>query len=244
MRNKRTFRWTCLGLLCGGLLLTGIGVGVQLVEASSLSYGGVQLVEGAPQSSHIVVELGDTTGPISIFSHDGEFSSQLRALGRIEVRDTVTPGTVELDLRYEGANMTPGYWTDDWTDDSGSNGRDICLYWQSRSDLALLLACKDQLLADLKSGRVSDYTCWQLTEAVVSVHPDDAQRVHLGYTRVKQTSGLRDFSQTAGFVFMVSISRERASICCSVSPLVCKTRFSARSGNTSASTEKSSSAII
>ena len=32
----------------------------------------------------------------------------------------------------------------------------------------------------LKSGRVSDYTCWQLTEAVVSVHPDDAQRVHLG----------------------------------------------------------------
>ena len=180
MRNKRTFRWTCLGLLCGGLLLTGIGVGVQLVEASSLSYGGVQLVEGAPQSSHIVVELGDTTGPISIFSHDGEFSSQLRALGRIEGRDTVTPGTVELDLRYEGANMTPGYWTDDWTDDSGSNGRDICLYWQSRSDLALLLACKDQLLADLKSGRVSDYTCWQLTEAVVSVHPDDAQRVHLG----------------------------------------------------------------
>ena len=95
MRNKRTFRWTCLGLLCGGLLLTGIGVGVQLVEASSLSYGGVQLVEGAPQSSHIVVELGDTTGPISIFSHDGEFSSQLRALGRIEVRDPVTPGTVE-----------------------------------------------------------------------------------------------------------------------------------------------------
>ena len=76
--------------------------------------------------------------------------------------------------------MTPGYWTDDWTDDSGSNGRDICLYRQSRSDLALLLACKDQLLADLKSGRVSDYTCWQLTEAVVSVHPDDAQRVHLG----------------------------------------------------------------
>ena len=35
MRNKRTFRWTCLGLLCGGLLLTGIGVGVQLVEAYS-----------------------------------------------------------------------------------------------------------------------------------------------------------------------------------------------------------------
>ena len=31
--NKRALRWTCLGLLCGGLLLTGIGAGIQLVEA-------------------------------------------------------------------------------------------------------------------------------------------------------------------------------------------------------------------
>ena len=93
MRNKRTFRWTCLGLLCGGLLLTGIGVGVQLVEASSLSYGGVQLVEGAPQSSHIVVELGDTTGPISIFSHDGEFPA---SSARWDGLRSGTPSPLEL----------------------------------------------------------------------------------------------------------------------------------------------------
>ena len=37
--NKRTFRLTMLGLLCGGLLLTGIGAGIQLVEASTLTYG-------------------------------------------------------------------------------------------------------------------------------------------------------------------------------------------------------------
>ena len=171
--HRRTFRWTCLGLLCGGLLLTGIGVGVQMVEASSLTYGGVRIVEEAPQSFHAVVNL-EEGADVSILSHDPDLAEALRSLGQIEIRDTVTPGTLELDLRYSSTAMELQFWTDD-----NSGRQEISLYWASRSDLAALLALKDQLLADLQTGQLHDYTFWQLTDAVIAVHPDDAQRVQI-----------------------------------------------------------------
>lgn len=177
MRNKRTFRWTCLGLLCGGLLLAGIGAGVQLVEASALTYGGEKLVQNNTQSVHMVVDLNPEAERVNILSHGGRLSEQFRELGRIETRDTVTPGTVELDFSYEGSEMTISYWSD--YDDS-ETFQWVNLYWDTKSELSTLLACKDQVLEDLKQGQISDYVLWNLTEAVITVHPDDAARIYLG----------------------------------------------------------------
>lgn len=165
--NKRTFRLTMLGLLCGGLLLTGIGAGIQLVEASTLTYGGEQVVPGKPQQLHAVVDLDESAETVSIFSHSPD-------LGVIEVRDTVTPGTLELDFRYDSTSMELQFWSD-----CQSAQQEVSLYWTNRSDLAVLLDFKDQLLADLQSGQLHDYVFYQLTDAVISVHPDDAQRVQI-----------------------------------------------------------------
>lgn len=176
MRNKRSFRWTCLCLLCGGLLLAGIGAGVQLVEASALTYGGEKLVQNNAQSVHMVVDLNPESEQVRILSHSERLSEQLRKLGRIETRDTVTPGTVELDFRYEGSEVTISYWSD--FDDSETT-QWVNLYWGTRSELSALLACKDAVLEDLKQGQISDYVLWNLTEAVITVHPDDAARVSL-----------------------------------------------------------------
>ena len=172
--NKRTFRLTMLGLLCGGLLLTGIGAGIQLVEASTLTYGGEQVVPGKPQQLHAVVDLDESAETVSIFSHSPDLGQDLRDLGVIEVRNTVTPGTLELDFRYDSTSMELQFWSD-----CQSAQQEVSLYWTNRSDLAVLLDFKDQLLADLQSGQLHDYVFYQLTDAVISVHPDDAQRVQI-----------------------------------------------------------------
>ena len=172
--NKRALRWTCLGLLCGGLLLTGIGAGIQLVEASTLTYGGEQVVPGKTQQLHAVVDLDESAETVSIFSHSPDLSQDLRDLGVIEVRDTVTPGTLELDFRYDSTSMELQFWSD-----CQSGQQEVSLYWTNHSDLAVLLDFKDQLLADLQSGQLHDYVFYQLTDAVISVHPDDAQRVQI-----------------------------------------------------------------
>ena len=172
--NKRALRWTCLGLLCGGLLLTGIGAGIQLVEASGLTYGGEQVLAGDSQRLHTVVELDADAETVSISSHDPDLGEVLRERGVIEIRDSVTPGTLELDFRYDSTSMELQFWSD-----CQSGQQEVSLYWTNRSDLAVLLDFKDQLLADLQSGQLHDYVFYQLTDAVISVHPDDAQRVQI-----------------------------------------------------------------
>lgn len=171
--NKRTFRWICLGLLCGGLLLAGIGAGVQLAEVSSLTYGGERLVQDTPQEIHMVVDLNPEAEQVNILSHSSRLSDQLQRLVRIEARDTIAPGTMELDFRYEGAEINLSYWSD-----YGEDTQYFNFFWDNRSDLSVLLACKDAVLEDLKQGQISDYTLWNLTDAVVTVHPDDLPRVH------------------------------------------------------------------
>lgn len=171
--NKRTFRRVCLGLLCGGLLLAGIGAGVQMVEVSSLTYGGERLVQDTPQELHMVVDLNPEAEQVNILSHSSKLSAQLQELIRIEARDTVAPGTVELDFRYEGSEVNLSYWSD-----YGEDTQYLNFFWDNESDLSVLLACKDAVLEDLKQGQISDYMLWNLTDAVVAVHPDDLSRVH------------------------------------------------------------------
>lgn len=172
--NKRALRWTCLGLLCGGLLLTGIGAGIQLVEASGLTYGGEQVLAGDSQQLRTVVELDADAETVFISSHDPDLGEVLRERGVIEIRDSVTPGTLELDFRYDSSSMGLQFWYD------CQDGRqEISLYWTRRSDLAVLLDLKDQLLADLRTGQIHDYVLCELTGAAIAVHPDDAQRVQI-----------------------------------------------------------------
>ena len=175
MENKRTFRRTCLGLLCGGALLVGVGIGVQMTAFSGLSYGGVRLVDSTPHSIRQTIELGEIGGPVSFTSYDYRGRElDLGGMGRVEARNSVQPGTLEVELSYFGTPAVFGYWTD-----TREEGQDIGLYLNVESDLAYFLACKDQVLTDIRQGQLSDYVPWQVTEVVIGVNPEDLSQVHL-----------------------------------------------------------------
>lgn len=177
--NKRSFQLTMLSLLCSGLLLVGVGIGVQLAELSTFTYGGERLLDQAvSQTRRLTVEL-EPESRVSVSSSDGDLFSQLRETGRVEASETVAPDTLELELTYESAGPEIGFWDDCWETEDGDR-EEIGLYWSGWNDLAFALTCKDQLLADLQSRRISRYLPGRLTEAVIRVNPADVERVQLG----------------------------------------------------------------
>lgn len=173
-KNKPTMHKVFLGLLCGGLLLTGAGVGIQLAEVSALSYGGEVLVENTPRAERMVVSLSPHAEQINLKGDDGKFSNQIRELYQIQVVDTVDPGTAVVEFRYEGTPVEFTYHTDT---QQVPLLQSIYFSWFHENEVSMLMTCKDAILENLKQGQLCDYKLWDLREVVISVNPVDAERV-------------------------------------------------------------------
>lgn len=173
-KNKNATPKTFVACLCAGLLLMGIGVGVQLAEVSALSYGGESLVEDTPREERMVVSLSPHAERINLRSDDGRFSRQLRERYQIQVQDSVDPGTVVVEFHYEGGPVGFAY---DSNTDQVPMLQTIDLYWFHTSEMSTLMTWKDAVLEDLKQGQLCDYKLWQLSEVIISVNPADADRI-------------------------------------------------------------------
>ncbi len=203
-KKKNVFRWVCVGLLCGGLLLIGAGAGVMMAELSAFSYGGKGALEAAEvRQRQLTLTLDEFPGSdaqgnqgfaapsetppddqaeaalrepftITVTSNNAELRSQLMEAARIEASEAVPAGTLELSLTYDSAGPDLNYWTD-WS----SRELTVSLYWYNDQELATLLRFKDQLLADLRNRQVRDYEAIRLTGAVITVNPADLWRVHV-----------------------------------------------------------------
>ncbi len=173
--NKKRFRLAMLGLLCGGLLLVGIGAGVTFAEVSSFSYGGEKPLDSAhTQSQRFEVPLEEKWERFYI-STDG---LQLSEPARIETSEDVEPGTIRIDLLYQTAGPQVAYYS--WEEKSANSKKTYMnLYWTGRDELSLLLACKDQLLTDIRDRKISDYIAMWMINVVITVNPADAERVVL-----------------------------------------------------------------
>ncbi len=172
--NKR-MRTTMLGLLCGGLLLMGIGTGVAFVEYAGFTYAGERMPDTAQEETTVLtVPLEQPGKPVRISSYSGELLELLRA-SSVETSESVSPGTVRIGMTYKAVEAEPAIWTET-AEDPDTPDR-IYLSWSNRSDLASLMACKDTVLEDLRNHRIGEYRIFQPLTVTVTVHPDDAARV-------------------------------------------------------------------
>lgn len=171
-RSKKTLRLAMLGVLCAGLLMMGIGAGVAFAEYSSFTYAGVRVPDQAQtQEQSFTAVLDPEAKQLRIYGGGSYLSDQLLELARLEVNGDLEPGTVRLDLRYR--SVGPRIHA------SWAEGDAVRLYWSGGYDMELLMSCKDQLLEDIRSRQIGDYVPVQLTEAVITVNPADAEKVTL-----------------------------------------------------------------
>lgn len=171
----KRFRLTMLGLLCGGLLLLGIGAGVSFAEYSGFTYVGQRLPEGAQtEEQSITVPLESADKPIRISSYVSQLHSVLQE-ATILTSDQVEPNTVRFDVTYETLGATPVFWQDSYEEADMPDW--ILMSWSASSDLSVLLACKDQVLEDLRNRQLGEYLSCQLLEVTITVNPADEGRV-------------------------------------------------------------------
>ena len=173
-KGNRTINLIFLGVLCSGLLLIGLGVGIQMAQLSGLSYGGEHLVEQTERVEQMVISLSPHAERINFKSNDGVFSKDIRERYHIQVQDSVDPGTAVVEFRYEGAPIGISYVSDT---DQIPLFQSFYFYWFSENEISALMACKDAVLEDLKQGQLCDYKLWDLCEVVISVNPNDADRI-------------------------------------------------------------------
>lgn len=172
--SKKCFRWIMLGVLFAGLLTVGIGAGVAFAEYSSFTYAGQRVPGQAQTQSQSFTAAVDPEAERITISGYGSGLHRLSEMAKIEVSEDLEPGTVQLDLRYQSI----GYKIrGDW--DASSQGNTIRLYWTGGSDVDMLMAYKDQILEDIRSRQLGDYTAILLEEAVITVNPADAGKILL-----------------------------------------------------------------
>lgn len=174
-RNKRAFRLAMLGVLCAGLLMMGIGAGVAFAEYSSFTYAGQRVPERAQlQSESFTAVVDPEADKIAIASY-GAGLRQLAENARVEVSEELEPGTVQIDFQYRSvASKIRADW------DRLPLGNTIRVHWYNTgSDMDLLLTYKDQILEDIRARQLGDYGAIQLIEAVITVNPADAGKIIL-----------------------------------------------------------------
>lgn len=186
MRDLKKFRTMMAGLLCGGLLLVGIGFGVGFGEFSRFSYGGTSTLNGMEtrtSSEKLTLEDGEVLHLSPRCSFYGAFRfyymDPLQGF-QMETDSMVAPGTVLIQTDYRSVYSTVQlrFYASDQIDGVLHQRAELCAVPDS-TPLAVIMAYKNQVLADLHRNTLADYEEIQVDRVVVTVNPADAHRVIL-----------------------------------------------------------------
>lgn len=158
-----------LGIFCVGVFLTGIGAGVMFTEFSSLTYGGKQIIGKTTMCTKqldVEFEPGEETCYIGgWYDWDQE---ELLTDRRVPVN------TVRFSVTYNEDRIMPcAYWNKEAHEITLTNR------WIGDDDVELLLEAKDQLLKNLKEGRIVSFDAMDVEEVTVTVNPANAEDIRL-----------------------------------------------------------------
>lgn len=163
MRNR--LRLILLGAFCAGVLLTGIGAGVAIVEYTSLEYTGKYTLGG--KVTRVDYE----------FKIELEEDEKLRVMdcqGIVEIRydKSVPVNMVRCSALYDSEMLK---MTAQIVESGNEDYRYQWLCFSRKyieSGFDILMKNKDTILADLKNGKIGTYIIEDpLREIVVTVNP-------------------------------------------------------------------------
>lgn len=187
MNKLKNLRAILVGLLCVGLLLIGIGVGVAFGEFSRFTYGGRAQLDGMVSrtfSGSLVLEEGETLHIPFVYASYGIYDAyqNIPIHGVQYQTDTSIPqGQVRVDVEYRSVYSAVQLSRYYLGNAEKNPDRTLTLYTclQFGSPLALLMAYKDQALEDIRQHRLSDYDEILIDRVVFTVNPADQGRVVL-----------------------------------------------------------------
>lgn len=170
----RKLRISALILVCLGLLVGGIGIGMCFVEASSFTYRDTARLKMTQENTAtLCISLQEdqrllSYGVIGDSILEENLSAQL-----LEDRE-VPAGTIQVDVDYRSI---PGCGMDLYWFDYGEGAIRVNIAPNLRAEA--LLNAKDQILSDLKNRRIGEYQFAEITGVTFTVNPADRDQIEL-----------------------------------------------------------------
>ena len=169
-------------MFCVGVLLCGIGMGIAFTEFSGLAYGGTQILGGTDmKTANLDVEFEPEEEVWNIVGtklwHQ-RYYGYYGGVSDTDVRpdNSVPLNTVRFSVTYNAKRVEPFTSLDL---DSATIG--FGWYWNEDDELALMMEAKDQVLQNLKEGRLVSFDVVEIEQVEVFVNPQNAEDVKILY---------------------------------------------------------------
>lgn len=165
-----------LVVFCTGVLLGGIGTGVAIGEYTSLEYTGEHILGGENlKQENMEITVVPVEGKKIYIQDEYPWMNLVydSSVPEHVIRYSVTynPNLVNLKLRYE-ENNERSYWDGD---SDGEENREQGYVWlrhfYNGHEFDQFMKNKDNILKDLKQGKIGSYRLIEIEEIVVSVNP-------------------------------------------------------------------------
>lgn len=169
-------------MFCVGVLLCGIGMGIAFTEFSGLAYGGTQILGGTDmKTANLDVEFEPEEEVWNIVGtklwHQ-RYYGYYGGVSDTDVRtdNSVPLNTVRFSVTYNAKRVEPFTSLDL---DRATIG--FGWYWNEDDELALMMEAKDQVLQNLKEGRLVSFDVVEIEQVEVFVNPQNAEDVKILY---------------------------------------------------------------
>ncbi len=164
MRNK--LRMILLGIFCVGVLITGMGIGIAVIEYTQLEYTGVHVI-GGEDTTEAEYEF-----KVELAEGDALCIRNQRGMVEVVYDEAVPENQVRCSILYNSNLVKVLAGLD--IPEEGNTGN-TWLYFSERyiaDEFDLLMKNKDSIIADLKEGKIGSYiTDETIKEITVRVNP-------------------------------------------------------------------------
>lgn len=170
----RKLRITALILVCLGLLIGGIGIGMCFVEASSFTYRDTARLNMTQEdTATLPISLEDDQRLLS-YGVIGDFVLKENLSVQLLEDKEVPAGTLQVEVDYRSV---PGCDMDLYWFDYGEGGIHVNIAPNVRVEA--LMNAKDQILSDIKNRRIGEYQFAEITGVTFTVNPADRGKIEL-----------------------------------------------------------------
>lgn len=174
----RNIQKVLLGFFAGGILLTGIGTGIALVEYSTLNYGGHKIIgEENLVTNTFTYDWNEKQHQVVLLEGFDYHASKVTEV----IEDPEIPeNEIQYEVTYNENRVHPYIWTNDTSGNVQDQEEPLRVglgleYF--RNEFAEFMESKDFILSELKNHTISSYEMTYVTKVVIKVNPETMKSI-------------------------------------------------------------------
>lgn len=162
-----------------GVLISGVGTGIALVEYSSMTYEGVRVLgEDRMVTRNLDYRIEEDGGGVLLLKLNRYMTRYLSSEAELTEDPSIPVGTLRYQITYNEDLIVPELnFVPSEEEESGCMGELHLSFWQYGDGMDLILENKDKILEDIKQRRFARYDVANVSRVVILANPETLSRV-------------------------------------------------------------------